>query len=64
MRLGQCLLTVQNKFVQMMQMFICPYSYNNLPGSYFGLSNLDSIFNPKSIALIGASDEEGSVGYI
>ena len=26
--------------------------------------NLDSIFNPKSIALIGASDEEGSVGYI
>jgi len=25
---------------------------------------LDSIFNPKSIALIGASDEEGSVGYI
>ena len=27
-------------------------------------SNLDSIFNPKSIALVGASDEEGSVGYI
>ncbi len=26
--------------------------------------NLDSIFNPKSIALIGASDEVGSVGYI
>lgn len=26
--------------------------------------NLDNIFNPKSIALIGASDEEGSVGYI
>jgi acetyltransferase len=26
--------------------------------------NLDKIFNPKSIALIGASDEEGSVGYI
>lgn len=25
---------------------------------------LDNIFNPKSIALIGASDEEGSVGYI
>jgi acetyltransferase len=25
--------------------------------------NLDKIFNPKSIALIGASDEEGSVGY-
>lgn len=27
-------------------------------------SNLDKIFNPKSIALIGASDEDGSVGYI
>jgi len=26
-------------------------------------SNLDKIFNPKSIAVIGASDEEGSVGY-
>jgi acetyltransferase len=26
--------------------------------------NLDNIFNPKSIALIGASDEDGSVGYI
>ena len=26
--------------------------------------NLDKIFNPKSIAVIGASDEEGSVGYI
>ncbi|VVB89363.1 Acetate--CoA ligase [ADP-forming] I [uncultured archaeon] len=26
--------------------------------------NLDKIFNPKSIALIGASDKEGSVGYI
>lgn len=26
--------------------------------------NLDSIFNPKSIALVGASDEAGSVGYI
>ncbi len=25
--------------------------------------NLDKIFNPKSVALIGASDEEGSVGY-
>ncbi len=25
--------------------------------------NLSKIFNPKSIALIGASDEEGSVGY-
>jgi len=25
--------------------------------------NLDKIFDPKSIALIGASDEEGSVGY-
>lgn len=29
-----------------------------------GSVNLDSIFNPKSIALIGASDEKGSVGYI
>ncbi|HMB44911.1 MAG TPA: bifunctional acetate--CoA ligase family protein/GNAT family N-acetyltransferase [Candidatus Methanoperedens sp.] len=29
-----------------------------------GSLNLDSIFNPKSIVLIGASDEEGSVGYI
>ncbi len=27
-------------------------------------SNLDKIFNPKSIAVVGASDEEGSVGYI
>jgi acetyltransferase len=26
--------------------------------------NLDKIFNPKSIAVIGASDEDGSVGYI
>jgi acetyltransferase len=26
--------------------------------------NLDRIFKPKSIALIGASDEEGSIGYI
>lgn len=26
--------------------------------------NLDKIFNPKSIAVIGASDEEGSIGYI
>src|SRR3989337_544976 len=25
--------------------------------------NLDYIFNPKSIAIIGASDQEGSVGY-
>lgn len=25
--------------------------------------NLDKIFNPKSIAVIGASDEDGSVGY-
>jgi acetyltransferase len=25
--------------------------------------NLDKIFNPKSVAIIGASDEEGSVGY-
>ena len=26
-------------------------------------SNLDKIFNPKSVALIGASDKKGSVGY-
>jgi len=26
--------------------------------------NLDKIFNPKSIAVIGASNEEGSVGYV
>ncbi len=26
--------------------------------------NLDKIFNPKSVAVVGASDEEGSVGYI
>jgi acetyltransferase len=26
--------------------------------------NLDKIFNPKSVAVIGASDKEGSVGYI
>ena len=26
-------------------------------------SNLDSIFNPRSIAVIGASDREGSVGH-
>ena len=25
--------------------------------------NLDKIFNPKSVAIIGASDEEGTVGY-
>ena len=25
--------------------------------------NLDKIFNPKSVAIIGASDQEGSVGY-
>ncbi len=25
--------------------------------------NLDKVFNPKSVAIIGASDEEGSVGY-
>jgi len=25
--------------------------------------NLDRIFNPKSVAIIGASDEEGTVGY-
>ncbi len=27
------------------------------------LQTLDKIFDPKSIAVIGASDEEGSVGY-
>ncbi len=27
-------------------------------------SNLDKIFNPKSIAVVGASDEKGSVGYV
>lgn len=26
--------------------------------------NLDRIFNPKSVAVIGASNEEGSVGYV
>ena len=26
--------------------------------------NLDKIFNPKSVAVVGASDEEGTVGYI
>ena len=26
--------------------------------------DLDKIFNPKSIAVIGASDEEGSIGYV
>jgi acetyltransferase len=26
--------------------------------------NLDKIFNPKSIAVVGASDENGSVGYV
>src|SRR4030043_2361863 len=25
--------------------------------------NLDKVFNPKSVAIIGASDQEGSVGY-
>ena len=25
--------------------------------------NLDKIFNPQSVAIIGASDSEGSVGY-
>jgi len=24
---------------------------------------LDKIFNPRSVAIIGASDEEGTVGY-
>ena len=28
-----------------------------------GTENLDKIFNPKSVAVIGASDEEGTVGY-
>ena len=32
--------------------------------NFMGSSNLDVIFNPKSIALVGASEEEGSVGYI
>jgi hypothetical protein len=27
------------------------------------IMNLEKIFNPKSVALIGASDEEGSVGF-
>ena len=26
--------------------------------------NLDKIFSPRNIAIIGASDKEGSVGYI
>jgi acetyltransferase len=26
-------------------------------------SNLDKIFNPKNVALIGASEKEGSVGF-
>lgn len=25
--------------------------------------NIEKIFNPKSVALIGASDEEGSIGF-
>lgn len=29
-----------------------------------GILNLECIFNPKNIAVIGASDKEGSVGYI
>ena len=28
-----------------------------------GTLNLDNIFNPKSVAIVGASDAEGSVGY-
>jgi acyl-CoA synthetase (NDP forming) len=28
-----------------------------------GTLNLDKIFNPQSVAIIGASDSEGSVGY-
>ena len=28
-----------------------------------GTLNLDKIFNPKSVAIVGASDAEGSVGY-
>ena len=28
-----------------------------------GTLNLDKIFNPQSVAIIGASDAEGSVGY-
>ncbi|MEM2916813.1 MAG: GNAT family N-acetyltransferase [Candidatus Bathyarchaeia archaeon] len=33
-------------------------------GQFMVTLNLDKIFNPKSIAVIGASDVEGSVGYI
>jgi acyl-CoA synthetase (NDP forming) len=32
-------------------------------GSILATLNLEKIFNPKSIAVVGASDEEGSVGY-
>ena len=28
-----------------------------------GTLNLDKIFNPQNVAIIGASDAEGSVGY-
>ena len=28
-----------------------------------GTLNLDKIFEPKSVAIVGASDAEGSVGY-
>src|SRR5665647_3978735 len=28
-----------------------------------GTFNLDKVFNPQSVAIIGASDAEGSVGY-
>ncbi len=30
---------------------------------YLVTLNLDKIFNPKSIAVVGANDEEGTVGY-
>ena len=32
-------------------------------GSTMGIENLDSIFKPKSIAVIGASNKIGSAGY-
>jgi len=54
-----------NKFFPKMQRFIFPDSYKAFNwGNILASLKLDSIFNPKSIALIGASDEEGSVGFI
>ena len=52
-----------NKFCPKKQRFIFPDYYKDW-GNILASLNLDSIFNPKSIALIGASDEEGSVGLI